>query len=83
MARSPRSWVWMYVGLIRAACAAHGGDEAKTNQWWKLAVDHGLRNLRSPDLWVPLSIVAEASKARQWAALEEQSWALLATVKRT
>jgi tetratricopeptide (TPR) repeat protein len=82
MARSPRSWVWMYVGLIRAACAASAGDQDKTDQWWRLAVDHGLRNLRSPDLWVPLSIVAESSKAQGWHELEDQSWALLATVKR-
>lgn len=82
MANQPRSWVWMYVGLIRAAAAAAKADEERANQWWALAVGHGMKSLRSPDLWLPLSIVAEASKKHGWESLEEQSWALLATVKR-
>ncbi len=82
IARAPRSWVWMYVGVIRAAAAAHSQDEERANQWWKLAVDHGMQKLRSPDLWLPLSILADAAKENGWESLEEQSWTLLATIPR-
>ncbi|MCB9764926.1 MAG: protein kinase [Alphaproteobacteria bacterium] len=78
LALQPRNWVWLYVALIRAACAAQAGQHSQTSQWWKLAVERGLEHVASRDLWRPLSLVAGGAAENGWAELEEQVWAALA-----
>ncbi|HJN78044.1 MAG TPA: protein kinase [Myxococcota bacterium] len=82
MARQPRSWVWAYVGVVRAACAAWGGDEARTRQWWKLANERGVRSHRSGDLWGPVSALHEGAAQHAWKDLEDEAMDLLSIIRR-
>ncbi len=82
LADSPRHWVWVYVGLIRAACAARRGEHETTLQWWKLAAERGLKNLRSPDLWIPLMILNGEAHSHEWTVLEQEARDVLLKVPR-
>jgi len=82
MARQPRSWVWVYVGVIRAACAAWGGHEEKTRQWWKLARERGVQSHRSGDLWGPVQALHQGAAQHGWEDLEDESMDLLAIIRR-
>ncbi|MCP4808939.1 MAG: protein kinase [Proteobacteria bacterium] len=82
MARQPRSWIWVYVGVIRSACAAWSADEAKTRQWWQLALERGARTHRSGDLWGPVQALHEACETHGWSDLENDALELLAIIRR-
>jgi serine/threonine-protein kinase len=82
MVKQQRSWVWVYVGIIRCACAAVSGDLTKTEQWWNLSVERGLKRTRARDLWTPLSILVTESGTHGWAQLEAEAWQILADIRR-
>lgn len=82
MARQPRSWVWVYVGVIRAACAAWGGDLGRTRQWWKLANERGVQTHRSGDLWGPVQALHEGAEQQGWQDVEHEAMDLLSIIRR-
>jgi serine/threonine protein kinase/tetratricopeptide (TPR) repeat protein len=83
MARQPRSWVWVYVSIVRAACAAAQGDEPRARQWWELSLARGLKTLRSGDLWGPVQALARQAEGHGWDELENAAWEQLAMIRRS
>jgi len=77
----PRHWIWVYIGLVRAACAAERGQQDKAARWWDLANRGGLSELRSPDLWIPLMVLNSAAHKQGWPELERAARQALLVVQ--
>jgi len=74
LAQQPRHWTWVFVGLMRATQAARERSEPKTRAWWSVAREHGLAQLRTPDLWIPLQRLVEAAAAAGWSDIAQAAW---------
>ncbi len=74
LAQQPRHWTWVFVGLMRATMAARERNEPRTRAWWSVAREHGLAQLRTPDLWLPLQRLVEASAAAGWSDISQAAW---------
>ena len=74
LAQQPRHWTWVFVGLMRAIRAAQERSEPRTRAWWSVAREHGLAQLRTPDLWLPLQRLVEASAAAGWTDISQSAW---------
>jgi serine/threonine protein kinase/tetratricopeptide (TPR) repeat protein len=74
LAQQPRHWTWVFVGLMRATQAAKDRNEPRTRAWWSVAREHGLTQLRTPDLWLPLQRLVEASAAAGWSDISQAAW---------
>jgi len=74
LANQPRHWTWVFVGLMRAGLAASLRDEPRTRAWWSVAREHGLAKLCTPDLWLPLQRLVEASAAAGWIDISRSAW---------
>ncbi len=74
LAQQPRHWTWVFVGLMRAAMAARERNEPRTRAWWSVAREHGLAQLRTPDLWLPLQRLIEAAAAAGWSDIAQAAW---------
>ena len=72
--KQPRHWTWVFVGLMRAIRAAQERNEPRTRAWWSVAREHGLAQLRTPDLWLPLQRLVEASAAAGWTDISQSAW---------
>ncbi len=70
----PRHWTWVFVGLMRATLAAQQRSEPRTRAWWSVAREHGLARLRTPDLWLPLQRLVEATASAGWADISRSAW---------
>ncbi len=81
LATQPRHWIWVYVGLVRAACAAVRGDQRAASQWWNLSTERGLTDLRSPDLWIPLMLLNSEAHTQGWTELERNARAALLVIQ--
>jgi hypothetical protein len=81
LATQPRHWVWVYVGLVRAACAAKRGDQRAASQWWNLATERGLTDLRSADLWIPLMVLNSEAHSLGWTELEQNARSALLVIQ--
>jgi len=81
LATQPRHWVWVYVGLVRAACAAKRGDQRTASQWWNLATERGLTDLRSADLWIPLMVLNSEAHSHGWTDLERNARSALLVIQ--
>jgi tetratricopeptide (TPR) repeat protein len=77
----PHHWVWVYVGLVRSACASGRGERRAAIQWWNLATERGLSDLRSADLWIPLMKLNKESHSRGWTDLERNARSALLLIK--
>ena len=73
----PRHWGWTVIGLIRAVWGAECGDEELCRIWWVVAKDHGLENLRLPDLLIPLRQLVEATRYEGWDDIAEAAHRLV------
>jgi serine/threonine protein kinase/tetratricopeptide (TPR) repeat protein len=74
LAQQPRHWTWVFVGLMRAAQCALEHNEPRTRAWWSVAREHGLSQLRTPDLWLPLQRLVEAAAAAGWSDIAQAAW---------
>jgi eukaryotic-like serine/threonine-protein kinase len=74
LAQQPRHWTWVFVGLMRASMAAREHSEPRTRAWWSVAREHGLAQLRTPDLWLPLQRLVEAAAAAGWPDIAQAAW---------
>ena len=74
LAQQPRHWTWVFVGLMRATQAARERSEPRTRAWWSVAREHGLAELRTPDLWIPLQRLVEAAAAAGWSDIAQAAW---------
>jgi tetratricopeptide (TPR) repeat protein len=74
LAQQPRHWTWVFVGLMRAILAAKDRNEPRTRAWWSVAREHGLAQLRTPDLQLPLQRLVEATAAAGWSDLSQAAW---------
>ena len=74
LAQQPRHWTWVFVGLMRATQAARERSEPRTRAWWSVAREHGLAQLRTPDLWIPLQRLVEAAAVAGWSDIAQAAW---------
>lgn len=82
MATRPRSWLWLHIAMIRAAAAAQAGDLDRTTQWWELARERGLEDVRTSDLYGPLRLVSQSAERHGWADLQASASRILARIAR-
>ena len=66
LARRKRHWAWLYVASMRAACAARAGNRHAAKQWWTLARERGVDQVRSKDVLIPLEVIHEAASKLGW-----------------
>ncbi|MFT5583982.1 MAG: ATP/maltotriose-dependent transcriptional regulator MalT, partial [Cognaticolwellia sp.] len=81
LAHRPRSWPWLYIAMIRCAVSATKGEQAKSLQWWELAVDRGLEQVRSPDLATAVEVLVKAAQIQGWSEVEESAKRILEGVR--
>jgi len=73
LADQPRHWTWVFVGLMRAVQAARLRDEPRTRAWWSVAREHGLAQLRTSDLQLPLQRLMEAAAIAGWSDISRSA----------
>ena len=66
LASMRRHWAWLYIAAIRAACAARGANYQAARQWWSLARERGVDQVRSDDLRTPLDVLVDAAGTLGW-----------------
>ncbi len=81
LAHQPRSWPWLHIAMIRCALATAKGDQVKATQWWELAVDRGLEQVRSADLATSVEVLVQAAQAQGWSEMEAQATHILDGVR--
>lgn len=81
LAHRPRSWPWLHIAMIRCALAAVKGEQGKAQQWWELAVDRGLEQVRSPDLSTSVEVLVQATQTQGWSEMEEKAKQILDGVR--
>ncbi len=81
LAHQPRSWPWLYIAMIRCALSATKGEQTKSQQWWEMAVDRGLEQVRSLDLATSVEVLMQAAKTQGWSEMEENASRILESVR--
>ncbi len=63
---TPKHWLWMHLGVLRAAVAAEEGDERTCRAWWSVARERGLEVRGGSELRAVLTWLCERAASRGW-----------------